>query len=88
MAALCRLQSALLTLNAHIAPAHKHRVQLKMRQAAMAASEAAALQLHFEISPAVPEIGSTAEAKLGWHVADTDDAPRLSATLRGPGQLD
>ncbi|HCA91065.1 MAG TPA: hypothetical protein DEP10_03920, partial [Alphaproteobacteria bacterium] len=88
MGALCRLQSALLTLDAHIVPAHKHRVQLKMRQVAMAASEAAALQLHFEISPTVPEIGSTAEARLSWHVADTANAPRLSATLQGSGQLD
>ncbi|MBU74674.1 MAG: PIG-L family deacetylase [Rhodospirillaceae bacterium] len=87
MAALCRLQAALVTLEKHIVPAHRHRVQLKMRQAAMAASEASALQLHFEISPPVPEISSAAEAKLSWHVADSANAPKLSATLRGPDQL-
>lgn len=87
LAALCRLQSALLTLEASITPAHLHRVHLKMRQTAMAASEAAALQLHLEISPQVPKIGSTATARLSWHVSDTSEAPSLSARLVAPAQI-
>ena len=87
LAALCRLQTALLTLESSIAPAHLHRVHLKMRQTAMAASEAAALQLHFQVTPAAPEIGQTAEACLSWHVTNTDDAPSLSARLIAPDQI-
>ena len=87
LAALCRLQSALLTLETSIAPAHLHRVQLKMRQTAMAAREAAALQLHFEVTPAAPEVGHSADACLSWHVTDDTDAPSLSARLVAPDQI-
>ncbi|NBR02988.1 MAG: PIG-L family deacetylase [Alphaproteobacteria bacterium] len=87
LSALCRLQAALLKLETGIGAAHLHRVHLKKRQAAMAASQAAALQLHLEITPSVPVVGQTAEARLSWHVADPADTPTISAQLVGPEQL-
>ena len=87
LSALCRLQAALLKLETGIGAPHLHRVRLKQRQAAMAASQAAALQLHLEVTPSVPVIGQTAKAKLSWHVADPGDAPTVSAQLVGPEQL-
>ena len=87
LTALCQLQSALSVLAQSVTPDHLHRVRLKMRQAAMAASEAAALQLHLEVSPPVPMIGQTAEARLSWHVANPTFAPELSARLIGPNQI-
>ena len=70
LAALCRLQTSLLTLEKAVAPRHVHRIHLKMRQAGMAACEAAAMQFRFEVNPAVPVVGQQAEARLSWHVAD------------------
>jgi LmbE family N-acetylglucosaminyl deacetylase len=87
LAAMCRLQSALLTLEKSISSVHMHRIHLKMRQAAMAASEAAALQIQLDISPSVPKVGHFAEARLSWHVSDISDVPKLSAKLIGPDQL-
>jgi hypothetical protein len=87
LSALCRLQAALLKLETGIGAPHLHRVHLKQRQAAMAASQAAALQLHLEVTPSVPVIGQTAKARLSWHVADPGDAPTVSAQLVGPEQL-
>jgi len=85
--ALCRLQTALLALKDSVVPQHLHRVKLKMRQAAMAASEAVALQLHFEVDPPVPVVGQTAEAHLSWHVADPANALDISARLVAPEQI-
>ena len=87
LAALCHLQTALLTLEKGVAPRHVHRVHLKMRQAGMAACEAAALQFHFDVNPAVPVVGQPAEASLSWHVADPTNAPAISATMKGPEQI-
>ena len=87
LAALCRLQTALLTLEKGVAPRHVHRIHLKMRQAGMAACEAAALQFHFDVNPAVPVVGQSAEASLSWHVADPKNAPAISATMKGPEQI-
>jgi len=87
LTALCSLQTALLALESSIAPQHLHRVTLKMRQTAMAACEAAAMQLHFEVTPAVPVAGQTAEARLGWHVVDPANAPDITARLVGPDQI-
>ena len=53
----------------------------------MAACEAAALQFHFDVSPAVPVVGQPAEASLSWHVADPANAPVISATMKGPEQI-
>ena len=85
--ALCRLQTSLLTLEKGVAPRHVHRIHLKMRQAGMAACEAAALQFRFEVNPAVPVVGQQAEAKLSWHVADPTKAPTISAIMKGPEQI-
>ena len=87
LAALCRLQTSLLTLEKGVAPRHVHRIHLKMRQAGMAACEAAALQFRFEVNPAVPVVGQQAEAKLSWHVADPTKAPTISAIMKGPEQI-
>ena len=87
LAALCRLQTSLLTLEKAVAPRHVHRIHLKMRQAGMAACEAAALQFRFEVYPAVPVVGQQAEAKLSWHVADPTKAPTISAIMKGPEQI-
>lgn len=85
--ALCRLQTSLLKLEKGVAPRHVHRIHLKMRQAGMAACEAAALQFRFEVNPAVPVVGQQAEAKLSWHVADPTKAPTISAIMKGPEQI-
>jgi hypothetical protein len=87
LAALCRLQTALLTLEKVVASRHVHRIHLKMRQAGMAACEAAALQFHFDLNPAVPVVGQSAEASLSWHVADPKNAPAISAAMKGPEQI-
>ena len=87
LSALCHLQSALLTLERSVALRHVHRVHLKMRQAGMAACEAAALQLHFDMKPAVPVVGQPARASLSWHVADPANAPAISASMKGPEQI-
>ena len=87
LAALCRLQTSLLTLEKAVAPRHVHRIHLKMRQAGMAACEAAALQFRFEVNPAVPVVGQQAEARLSWHVADPTKAPTISAIMKGPEQI-
>ncbi|MDP6219788.1 MAG: PIG-L family deacetylase, partial [Alphaproteobacteria bacterium] len=87
LSALCQLQTALLTLEKSVAPRHVHRVHLKMRQAGMAACEAAALQFHFDVKPAVPVVGQTASARLSWHVADPTNAPAISASIKGPEQI-
>ena len=87
LAALCRLQTALLTLEKGVAPPHVHRIHLKKRQAAMAACEASALQFRFDVHPVVPVVGQRAEAKLSWHVADPTKAPTISATIKGSEQI-
>ena len=87
LSALCRLQAALLKLETGVASHHVHRVHLKMRQTAMAASQAAALQFHFDVNPAVPVVGQPAEARLSWHVADPANAPAISARMKGPEQI-
>ena len=87
LAALCRLQTALLTLEKSVVPHHVHRIHLKMRQAGMAACEAAALQFRFEVNPSVPVVGQPAEAKLSWHVAESTKAPIISAKIKGPQQI-
>ena len=48
---ICLLQEALLILREEIKPIHHHRVALKLKQAAMAASEAAHLQTHMDVQP-------------------------------------
>ena len=83
LTSLCRLQSALLSLEKNIPSTHTHRIHLKMRQIAMAASEAVALQIQLDISPSVPTVGDSAKANLSWHVSDTTDAPKISAKLFG-----
>ena len=87
LSALCHLQTALLTLEKSVMPRHAHRVHLKMRQAGMAACEAAALQFHFDVSPALPVVGQPAEASLSWHVTDAANAPAISASIEGPEQI-
>ena len=87
LSALCHLQCALLTLEKSVEPSHVHRVHLKMRQAGMAACEAAALQFHFDVSPAAPAVGQPAKARLSWHVADPANAPAISASVKGPKQI-
>ena len=87
LSALCHLQTALLALEKSVATRHVHRVHLKMRQAGMAACEAAALQFHFDVSPAVPVVGQPAEISLSWHVANPANAPVISATMKGPEQI-
>jgi LmbE family N-acetylglucosaminyl deacetylase len=87
LAALCRLQTTLLILEKSVVPRHLHRVHLKIRQAGMAACEAAALQFHFDVKPTVPVVGQPAEASLSWHVADPSNAPSISAAMYGPEQI-
>ena len=87
LAALCSLQTALLTLEKSVTPCHVHRIQLKMRQVGMAACDAAALQFHLDVNPTVPVVGQPAEANLSWHLADPTKAPAISATMKGPKQI-
>ena len=53
----------------------------------MAACEAAALQFHFDVNPAVPVVGQPAEASLSWHVTNPTNTPAISATMKGPEQI-
>jgi len=85
--ALCDLQQALQIVADEVAPAHQHRVALKMTQAAMAASEAAAMQLRLEIDPPLPVAGSQAEARLSWHQLAAGGPDKVTARLCGAEQV-
>ncbi len=86
--ALCELQEALQILAGEVAPEHQHRVALKKTQAAMAASEAAAMQLRLEIDPPLPLAGGQAEARLSWHQLEAGGPDAVTARLCGAEQVE
>ena len=88
LSALCDLQQALQILAEEVAPDHQHRVALKMTQAAMAASEAAAMQLRLEIDPPLPVAGGRAQARLSWHQLEQDGPVQVTARLCGAEQVE
>ncbi|MGA1126449.1 MAG: PIG-L family deacetylase [bacterium] len=63
---ICQLQEALLILREEIHPIHHHRVALKLKQAAMAASEAAHLQIQMDIQPSNPLLGEKTQVVVSW----------------------
>ena len=64
---ISQLQEALLILREEIQPIHHHRVALKLKQAAMAASEAAHLQIQMDIQPSNPLLREKMQVVVSWY---------------------
>ena len=68
---ICQLQESLLVLREEVHPIHHHRVALKLKQAAMAASEAAHLQIQMDIQPSNPLLGEKSQVVVSWYQRST-----------------
>ena len=64
---ICQLQESLLILREEVHPIHHHRVALKLKQAAMAASQAAHLQIQMDIQPSNPLLGEKSQVVVSWY---------------------
>ena len=56
-----------MNLREEVHPIHHHRVALKLKQAAMAASEAAHLQIQMDIKPSNPLPGEKSQVVVSWY---------------------
>ena len=87
--ALCELQTCLDVMEGEVTQPHRHRIQLKKTQSAMAMSEACQMQISFGVTPEIPVIGAATTARISWHQAEKAGLEINNASWQDPlGAID
>ncbi len=85
---LCSLMEQLQILNLTIDDDHKHRIELKIRQASMAASLASRMQVKLQIQKKVPVVGRQENVVLSWYKDKKFRPKKLEAKLNVTGEIE